>query len=41
MAVTKKTAGTTKSPKATTKAGNTKVAATKITTAKMHTTAIA
>ena len=41
MAVTKKTAGTSKHPKPTAKSGTTKVAATKITTAKMHTTAIA
>ncbi len=40
MAVVKKTAGTSKSPKPTAKSGNTKVAATKITTAKMHTTVV-
>jgi hypothetical protein len=41
MAVTKKTVGTSKGPKPTAKAGSTKVAATKITTAKMHTTVVA
>ena len=38
MAVTKKTAGTTRRPKPTAKAGNQKVAATRITTARIHTT---
>ena len=41
MAVTKKMVGTGKSPKPNAKSGSTKVAATKITTAKMHTTAVA
>ncbi len=40
MAVTKKITGTAKSPKPTAKSGTTKVAATKITTAKMHTTVV-
>ncbi len=40
MAVVKKTAGTSKNPKPTAKSGSTKVAATKITTAKMHTTVV-
>ena len=41
MAVTKKTVGTSKGPKPTAKGGSTKVAATKIITAKMHTTVVA
>jgi len=40
MAVIKKTVGTRKSPKPPAKSGSTKVAATKITTAKMHTTLV-
>jgi hypothetical protein len=38
MAVTKKTVGNSKSPKPTAKSGNSKVAAAKITTARLHTT---
>ncbi len=40
MAVTKKTVGSSKGPKPNTKSGSKKVAATKITTAKMHTTVV-
>ncbi len=38
MAVTKKTVGSGKSPKPAAKPGGKKVAATKVTPAKMHTT---
>ncbi len=38
MTVVKKTVGTSKSPKPAMKSGIAKVAATKITTAKIHTT---
>jgi len=41
MAVSKKSVGSGKTPKQSPKPANTKVAATKITPAKMHTTAIA
>jgi hypothetical protein len=40
MVVTKKSLGTSKSPKPSAKAGTGKVAATKITTAKIHTTSV-
>ena len=40
MAVTKKTVGASKSPKPAAKSASKKVAATKITTATMHTTSM-
>jgi hypothetical protein len=40
MAVSKKTVGSSKTPKSTAKSPNTKVAGTKITTAKIHTTVV-